>query len=249
MPKSTANKMEKMCPAIFGIVALVLLCTGAFSPGWFVMDLAEYRGNDNLSGSVTVHMGLYYAVVTGTGVTVTYTYGEIPELESYITTHLLEYQIETIIGFVLCFISIIISFAYNKTGSIGVLIAPIILYMLAGIITLMAVGRWLTKVLLEAREIDVTMIVPYSVMFSGLGAVFCVVTMIIISRMLCKYNAAGQPQDDQESSEISEESRPQIQPRTKVPASKGQTQDIDLTTVLAYLTNLKNRDEKYAYAN
>ncbi|XP_063414397.1 uncharacterized protein LOC134696496 [Mytilus trossulus] len=248
MPKSTANKMEKLCPAIFGIVALVLLCSGAFSPGWLVMDLSELQGYSGGS-SLTVHLGLYYAVISGNGIRVTITYGEAPELEKYITTHLLEYQIETIIGFVLCLISIIITFAYSKTGSIGVLIAPIILYMLAGMITLMAVGRWLTKVLLEARENNVTLTVPYSIIFSGLGAVFCVVTMIIISRMLCKYNAVGQPQDDQESSEISEESYQQVQPKTKVTASMGQTQDIDLTTVLAYLTNLKNRDEMYAYAN
>lgn len=143
----------------------------------------------------------------------------------------------------------IITLAYNKNGTVGVLIAPIILYMLAGIVTLMAVGRWLTKVLLESREKDVTLIVPYSLILSGLGAVFCVVTMIIISYMLCKHNTADQPQEDQESSEISEERYQQMQPKIKGRPSKGQTQDIDLTTVLDYLTNLKNRDEVYAYAN
>lgn len=58
------NKMERRCPAIFGVITLVLLCAGAFSPGWFVFDTAKLFENKGLytSDGIKVHMGLFYVV-------------------------------------------------------------------------------------------------------------------------------------------------------------------------------------------
>lgn len=59
--------MEKRCPAYFGIIALVLLCAGAFSPGWFVYDTDKFSGIEHSYPpyGIKVHMGLFFVVAVG----------------------------------------------------------------------------------------------------------------------------------------------------------------------------------------
>lgn len=63
--------MEKRFPAIFGIITLVLLCAGAFSPWWFAFDTAELRAkmsgerHQSSDSIIEVHMGLFYCVAIG----------------------------------------------------------------------------------------------------------------------------------------------------------------------------------------
>ncbi|XP_071126335.1 uncharacterized protein [Mytilus edulis] len=219
--------MEKLCPAIFGIITLVLLCAGAFSPGWFVADNASISGiaGHDTSGGVEVHMGLFYLVVVGKDFTTAIGYGDVGGFGLF-SLGFLEYQIETILGIVLCLISVILTFTYKKEGTNGVLVASIIMYIIAGISTIVAVGRWLSGVILISTYTDKTMIVPYSLILSGLGAIFCGIIMICTSCMYCQHNAARRPaQGGQVFSDVPMTGYPQTQPYTQGPPSYGQPQD------------------------
>ncbi|CAG2206516.1 unnamed protein product [Mytilus edulis] len=220
--------MEKLCPAILGIITLVLLCAGAFSPGWIAIgDTTSLRGIEghDTSGSVDVHMGLYYLVVVGKNFTTAVGYKEVSGF-SVLGLGFLEYQIETILGMVLCFISVILTFIYKKEGTNGVLVAIIIMYIIAGISTVVAVGRWLSGVILISTYTNLKMIVPYSLILSGLGAIFCGVIMICTSCMFCQHNAARRPaQGGQVFSDVPMTGYPQTQPYTQGPPSYGQPQD------------------------
>lgn len=70
--------MEKRYPAFFGIITLVFLCAGAFSPGWFVIDTAklfENLGHDTSDG-IVMHMGLFYFVAVGKDFRIVAGYGD-----------------------------------------------------------------------------------------------------------------------------------------------------------------------------
>lgn len=220
--------MEKLCPAILGIITLVLLCAGAFSPGWIVLgdtsSISGVEGHDT-SGGVDVHTGLFYLVVVGKDFTTVMGYGEVSGL-SVLSLGFLEYQIETILGIVLCFISVILTFIYKKEGTNGVLVAIIIMYIIAGISTAVAVGRWLNGVVLLSTYTNITMIVPYSLILSGLGAILCGIIMICTSCMYCQHNAARPAQGGQVFSDVAMTGYPQTQPPyTQGPSSYGQPQD------------------------
>ncbi|CAC5399605.1 unnamed protein product [Mytilus coruscus] len=193
--------MEKRFPAIFGIITLVLLCAGAFSPGWFAFDTAKVGASiigerHYTSDGIEVHMGLFYFVAVGEDFRKVAGYGDLIG-SSVLTIGLLEYQLEVILGILLCFISVILTFTYKKEGSNGVLVAIFIMYIIAGISTFLAVGRWLKGVMSISTYYSIPMIVPYSLILSGLGAIFCGILMINVSRMHCKQNAARQAQTGQ----------------------------------------------------
>ncbi|VDI42276.1 Hypothetical predicted protein [Mytilus galloprovincialis] len=112
--------MEKRFPAIFGIIALVFLCAGAFSPGWIVIDTAklfEDLGHDTSDG-IVMNMGLFYFVAVGKDFRIVAGYGDF-SASSMLKIGLLEYQVEVILGIVLCLISIIMTFRYKKEGTNG----------------------------------------------------------------------------------------------------------------------------------
>ncbi|CAC5357160.1 unnamed protein product [Mytilus coruscus] len=141
---------------IFNIIALLLLVAGALAPGWIVFEL---------SGK-SVNVGLFYAVANG------YT-------SSLAFIGLLEFQIEVIIGIILCIIATILIFVYaNGQKAHSYLMSPVILNLIAGVITCVAVGRFLHAVLILDRGYD--MGVPYSLILSGLGAVMLFVIIVVL---------------------------------------------------------------------
>ncbi|VDH99645.1 Hypothetical predicted protein [Mytilus galloprovincialis] len=185
--------MEKRCPAYFGIIALVLLCAGAFSPGWFVYDTDKFRGIERSYPpyGIKVHMGLFYVVAVGEDFRKIAGYGDFHE-SSILKISLLEYLIEVIIGIVLCLISVILTFTYKKEGTNGVLVGIIIMYIIAGTATFLAVGRWFNGVIFMSHDSGIHMSVPYSLILSCLGAIFSGITMICVSRMHCQLKADRQ---------------------------------------------------------
>lgn len=91
---------------------------------------------------------------------------------------------------------------------------------------MVAVGRFLTGVILVSTYSNITMIVPYSLILSGLGAIFCGIIMICTSCMYCQHNAARRPaQGGQVFSDVPMTGYPQTQPYTQGPPSYGQPQD------------------------
>ncbi|VDH99644.1 Hypothetical predicted protein [Mytilus galloprovincialis] len=122
---------------------------------------------------------------------------------------LLEYQVEVILGIVLCLISIIMTFRYKKEGTNGGLVGIIVMYIIAGISTSVAVGRWLHGVLFISTYSDIPMIVPYSLILSAFGAIFCGITMICVSCMNCQHNDERLAQRDQVYSGVAMTDYPQ----------------------------------------
>ncbi|CAG2235987.1 unnamed protein product [Mytilus edulis] len=142
---------------IFNIIALLLLVAGALAPGWIVI---ESSGN-------SIHVGLFYAVANGyTGRSLSF-FG------------LIEFQIEVIVGIILCIIATILIFVYaNGQKAHSYLMSPVILNLIAGVITCVAVGRFLHTILILVRRND--MGVPYSLILSGLGAVMLFVIIVVL---------------------------------------------------------------------
>ncbi|CAG2206423.1 unnamed protein product [Mytilus edulis] len=141
---------------IFNIIALLLLVAGALAPGWIVI---ESSGN-------SIHVGLFYTVANGsTGRSLSF-------------LGLIEFQIEVIVGIILCLIATILIFVYAN-GQIGhsYLMSPVILNLISGVITCVAVGRFLHAIL---RSLGYNMGVPYSLILSGLGAVMLFVIIVVL---------------------------------------------------------------------
>ncbi|XP_071136271.1 uncharacterized protein [Mytilus edulis] len=141
---------------IFNIIALLLLVAGALAPGWIVF---ESSGN-------SIHVGLFYTVANGsTGRSLSF-FG------------LIEFQIEVIVGIILCLIATILIFVYaNGQKSHSYLMSPVILNLISGVITCVAVGRFLHAIL---RSLGYNMGVPYSLILSGLGAVMLFVIIVVL---------------------------------------------------------------------
>ncbi|CAG2206422.1 unnamed protein product [Mytilus edulis] len=91
---------------------------------------------------------------------------------------LIEFQIEVIVGIILCLIATILIFVYAN-GQIGhsYLMSPVILNLISGVITCVAVGRFLHAIL---RSLGYNMGVPYSLILSGLGAVMLFVIIVVL---------------------------------------------------------------------
>ncbi|XP_063414276.1 uncharacterized protein LOC134696419 isoform X1 [Mytilus trossulus] len=217
--------MEKRFPAIFGIITLVLLCAGAFSPWWFAFDNvqegAKMSGERHYtSDSIEVYIGLFYYVAVGED------FRKVMGYEDFIGSTtikigLLEYQVEVILGIVLCLISVILTFTYKKEGTHGVLVAIFIMYIIAGISTFIAVGRWFTRMIHVSFNIySIKPIgVPYSLILSGIGALFCGIIMIYVSFMYCQHTAA---RPALVYSGVAMTEYPQTQPYTEGPLPYGQ---------------------------
>ncbi|XP_063414799.1 uncharacterized protein LOC134696781 [Mytilus trossulus] len=216
--------MEKQFPAVFGLITLVLLCTGAFSPWWFAFDTckvgAKMSGERHYtSDSIEVHMGLFYCVIVGEDFRKVVGYGECIGSKT-IPIVLLEYQAEVIIGVVLCLISVILTFTYKKDGTNGVLVAIFIMYNIAGISTCLAVGRWVTRMIHVSFYMYSNIVplgVPYSLILSGIGAFFCGILMIYVSRMYCQHTTARLAQEGQIYSGVAMTEYQQTQPYTEGP--------------------------------
>ncbi|VDI47832.1 Hypothetical predicted protein [Mytilus galloprovincialis] len=73
--------MEKLCPVAFGVIALLFLVGGAFSPGWMVMDSSRFldMSDHDSSVAVTFHMGFFYLLIVGENYSMTIGYGSIPD--------------------------------------------------------------------------------------------------------------------------------------------------------------------------
>ncbi|XP_052087482.1 uncharacterized protein LOC127724542 [Mytilus californianus] len=142
---------------IFNIIALLLLVAGALAPGWVVFEQSSGKA---------VHIGLFYAVKNGYS-------------SSLAFVGFIEFQIEVIIGIILCIIATILIFVYaNGQKAHSYLMAPVILNLIAGIVTWVAVGRFLQAVLILDHGYD--MGVPYSLILSGLGGVMLFVIMVVL---------------------------------------------------------------------
>ncbi|XP_076079328.1 uncharacterized protein LOC143049618 isoform X1 [Mytilus galloprovincialis] len=141
---------------IFNILALLLLVAGALAPGWIVI---ESSGN-------SIHVGLFYTVANGsTGRSLSF-FG------------LIEFQIEVIVGIILCIIATILIFVYaNGQKGHSYLMSSVILNLISGVITCVAVGRFLHAIL---RSLGYNMGVPYSLILSGLGAVMLFVIIVVL---------------------------------------------------------------------
>ncbi|CAG2245385.1 unnamed protein product [Mytilus edulis] len=131
--------MEKLCPVAFGVIALLFLVAGAFSPGWMVMDSSRVpdMSDHDTSDAVTLHMGFFYLLIIGKDFSMSLGYGSIPDDGgiSYMERlgwNLLEYQIEIIIGVVLCILSLILTLVYNRDRAPSMLLVPIITSAIAG---------------------------------------------------------------------------------------------------------------------
>ncbi|XP_063417646.1 uncharacterized protein LOC134700218 isoform X2 [Mytilus trossulus] len=169
--------MEKQFPAIFGIITLVLLCTGAFSPWWFAFDTskvgAKMSGERHYtSDRIEVHMGLFYCVIVGEDFRKVVGYGEC-------------------IG--------------SKTIRIS---------------TCLAVGRWVTRMIHVSFYMYSNIVplgVPYSLILSGIGAFFCGILMIYVSRMYCQHTTARLAQEGQIYFGVAMTEYPQTQPYTEGP--------------------------------
>lgn len=151
--------MDIKIPVISNVVALVLLLAGAFTPGWLVFNLAK--------GS-TIHVGLFYVAGLYTSRSIT-------------SVAFLEFQIEVIIGLVLCFLATILTFLY-RTGQRGhsFLLLPILFNLISGIFTWITVGRFLHVLLQLDNLYNMDMVVPYSLILSGLGGLLCFIIVIIL---------------------------------------------------------------------
>ncbi|XP_071139916.1 uncharacterized protein [Mytilus edulis] len=179
--------MEKLFPVAFGVIALLFLVAGAFSPGWMVMDSSSFTdmSDHDTSDAVTLHMGFFYLLIIGKDFSMSLGYGSIPDDGgiSYMDRlgwNLLEYQIEIIIGVVLCILSLILTLAYNRDRAPSMLLAPIITSAIAGGATGVAVWRWLTGVIVVATQTNINIEIPYSIILSGLGGIFCFILMILL---------------------------------------------------------------------
>lgn len=64
--------------------------------------------------------------------------------------------------------------------------------------------------------------VPYSLILSGVGAFFCGIIMIYVSRMYCQHTAARPAQGGQVYSGVAMTEYPQTQPYTEGPLPYGQ---------------------------
>ncbi|CAC5409058.1 unnamed protein product [Mytilus coruscus] len=149
--------MEKLCPVAFGVIALLFLVAGAFSPGWMVFDSSSFTdmSDHDTSDVVTLHMGFFYLLIIGKDFSMSLGYGSIPDYRgiSYMDKlgwDLLEYQIEVILGVVLCILSLILTLVYNRDRSPSMLLVPIITSAIAGGATGVAVWRWLSG---DARDL------------------------------------------------------------------------------------------------
>ncbi|XP_063414277.1 uncharacterized protein LOC134696419 isoform X2 [Mytilus trossulus] len=170
--------MEKRFPAIFGIITLVLLCAGAFSPWWFAFDNvqegAKMSGERHYtSDSIEVYIGLFYYVAVGED------FRKVMGYEDFI-------------------------------GSTTIRIS-----------TFIAVGRWFTRMIHVSFNIySIKPIgVPYSLILSGIGALFCGIIMIYVSFMYCQHTAA---RPALVYSGVAMTEYPQTQPYTEGPLPYGQ---------------------------
>ena len=187
-------------PRILNVVALILLLAGAFSPGCIVY---EYTGRSAIGilfqgGSGTVYRGLFYTVNSGV----------IASLDPLQLIPFLEFQIEVIIVLITCFLATIFTFTY-KAGQSRLLL-PIILNLISGIFTGIAVVRFFLGVnqTVDVAALYIDKSVPYSFILIGLGGILCFITVIILfvkkqqdsnlaapgSSLGVVYTNAGQPQ-------------------------------------------------------
>lgn len=177
--------MEKICPGIFGILTLLLLLSGGFAPGWLVIDYS----NISREIPVTFHIGLFYFYYVGNGTSNAISYSAAGDLSgsSFLTLGMLEYQIEVCIGIVTAFIGLVLTWVYSREKAPSMLVAPIIMYLIASAATWVAVGRFLSAVIIFAVSTNLCG-VPYSIILSGLGGLFCFVLFIILIVMKIQHN-------------------------------------------------------------
>ncbi|VDI57530.1 Hypothetical predicted protein [Mytilus galloprovincialis] len=116
------------------------------------------------------------------------------------------------------------TFRYKKEGTNGGLVGIIVMYIIAGISTSLAVGRWLHGVIFISTYADIPMIVPYSLILNAFGAIFCGITMIYVSCMNCQHNAARLDQGSQVYSGVATTDYPKTQPYTEGPPPYEQPQ-------------------------
>lgn len=187
--------MEKICPGVFGILTLLLLISGAFAPGWLVLEPSNNAGVTNSSTSIKYHYGLFYIYIVQDGLSQAISYSAVDGLSEsgfFSTLGFLEYQIEVCIGIVMAFIALVLTWAYKKDSSPSMLIAPIIMYLIASAATWLAVGRFLRAFIVLSFVIGM-MGVPYSIILSGLGALFCFILMITLIVMYIQHRRTRTP--------------------------------------------------------
>ncbi|XP_063438730.1 uncharacterized protein LOC134719687 [Mytilus trossulus] len=187
--------MEKLCPGVFGVISLLFLFAGSLSPGWLVLNVWHFTdlSDPDTAEDATLHLGLFYLLQVGENVSISLGYDSIPdEGASYgaeeLARDFLEYQIEVIVGIVLCILSLILlTSCYKQYSPPSILMWPIITGTGAGIATGVAICRWLTEVIVQAKKADVIMEVPYSIILSGIGVLFCSIYLILLIVMYNKH--------------------------------------------------------------
>ncbi|XP_063422183.1 uncharacterized protein LOC134706816 [Mytilus trossulus] len=167
-------------PLVLGICAAIFIAIAAFIPGWFVVEYPSVTHR--------LYFSLFYGLTCSTSCQIS-TYYEIYQYnnrQSSTVFWMIEFQVEVMLSVVICTIGVIILCVYRKGNRTHrLLLASVILFVIGGLIILVACGRILTATLtanknLHTRNADHYYDFPFSLVPAGIGGIVQIVTAILV---------------------------------------------------------------------